>query len=245
MPYHKNKTSFKKGQNFLPNGVPMGFKYPGYKPWNYGLKGKNDLRCKIKESTKKKLHKIFKNRKMPWMKEHNARGKDPKKWKISKCKFCHSSIKHLKCQRRVYCSHKCKDSDKQLHKLVGKKAKATNLKNGTYKKNSIRMKNGGALHASKRNQRISKWQREIYNKIKKVYPDAKLEFKIKTLGGIKAIDIYIPSLKQCIECDGDYWHKDRKHKDYKRQKHIEYLGYKVYRIKESDYNGTTWVVPKF
>jgi endogenous inhibitor of DNA gyrase (YacG/DUF329 family) len=238
-----NKTSFKKGQKLYSNGTPVGHKPKGWKSWNSGLKEKNDPRCKLKQSTKQKLHKLFEGRKMSWMVNTYKRGNNINNWTITKCKICNKKINHLKSEKHIYCSIKCRYLDKNEILKRAQKARLTNIKNGVFEKHRIRMKNGGALKALKRCKRISKWQREIYNKIKKSYSDTKLEYLIKTLDGVKAIDIYIPSLKLCIECDGDYWHKNRTHKDYIRQKAIEYLGYNVFRIKESEYYASNRTIP--
>lgn len=53
-------------------------------------------------------------------------------------------------------------------------------------------------------RRISKFQRKHYEKILKQFPDAELEKYLKDVQ--KAVDIFIPSTKQIIECHGDYWH---------------------------------------
>lgn len=53
-------------------------------------------------------------------------------------------------------------------------------------------------------RRISKFQRKIYEKILKTYPDARLEEYLPDVR--RAVDIYIPSIKKVIECHGDYWH---------------------------------------
>lgn len=46
-------------------------------------------------------------------------------------------------------------------------------------------------------------------------------------------DFVIEKEKICIECDGDYWHKN-KEKDLKRQKEIENLGWTVLRFSQED-----------
>jgi len=53
-------------------------------------------------------------------------------------------------------------------------------------------------------KRISKFQEKIYTNIKKLYPDAKLEYYLTDV--CISVDIYIPSINKIIECYGDYWH---------------------------------------
>jgi len=65
------------------------------------------------------------------------------------------------------------------------------------------VKNGYLLKTNNKT-RISKPQRELYNKIKKEYPDAILEHYIPKTR--KIVDIYIPSKNKVIEFYGKYWH---------------------------------------
>ena len=53
-------------------------------------------------------------------------------------------------------------------------------------------------------KRISKFQRTHYEKILTQFPDAELEKYLQDVQ--RAVDIFIPSTKQIIECHGDYWH---------------------------------------
>lgn len=62
--------------------------------------------------------------------------------------------------------------------------------------------------------RISKPQRELYERIKKKHKDALLEEWLPDVQ--RSVDIYIPSLKKVVEFYGDYWHCNPKkfHPDY-------------------------------
>jgi len=51
---------------------------------------------------------------------------------------------------------------------------------------------------------ISKFQKRIYDEVKKEYSDALLEEYLSDVN--KSVDIYVPSKKLIIECFGDYWH---------------------------------------
>jgi len=53
-------------------------------------------------------------------------------------------------------------------------------------------------------KRISNFQRRVFAETKQKYPDTELE---KYLPDVQRfVDIYIPSIKKAIECQGDYWH---------------------------------------
>ena len=79
---------------------------------------------------------------------------------------------------------------------------------------------------------ISKPQLELYLLIKERYPEARLEFPIRTLHSIRFADIGIPSMKLDIEYDSDYWHN--KVLDEIRTKHLEEVGWKVLRFSNKD-----------
>jgi len=63
-------------------------------------------------------------------------------------------------------------------------------------------------------KRISKGQRNLYEKVKQEYPDAILEHYLRDVGA--SVDIFIPSINKIIEYYGDYWHCNPKYyeKDY-------------------------------
>ena len=93
-------------------------------------------------------------------------------------------------------------------------------------------------------KRISKFQKREYEKILKVYPDAKLEEYLPDVR--KSADIFIPSQNKIVECFGDYWHCNPKkyapdyyhnyvhmnaseiwHRDAERVKSFQEAGYTV------------------
>ena len=93
---------------------------------------------------------------------------------------------------------------------------------------------------------------EIYNRLNKedvyfatndcgVKTEGKnLEYKIKTNKTVRSLDFYIPSLKKCIEFDGDYWHGEKrgnKERDMLREKEIKesIKNIEILHIKERDY----------
>jgi excinuclease UvrABC helicase subunit UvrB len=81
----------------------------------------------------------------------------------------------------------------------------------------------------------SKLQKQVFREVQAFYPDAIMEYWVHTKDGNKSVDIYIPSRKLVIECDGYYWHKNREDLDKLRQSHIEKLGYRVVRIPEKEW----------
>ena len=78
---------------------------------------------------------------------------------------------------------------------------------------------------------ISKKQVDIYELLQKKFPDARLNYPIKTEGGLYFADVGIPSLKIDVEYDSSYWHKDTA-KDTKRDQNIKMEGWNIIRIKD-------------
>ena len=96
------------------------------------------------------------------------------------------------------------------------------------KKFSERMINGGALHAASFSTSISKPQVELYELVKTIYPQAKIEYwQIKY-----RIDIAIPDKWIAIEYDSAWWHDGREKEDAERQKLLENIGWKFLRYKD-------------
>ena len=102
------------------------------------------------------------------------------------------------------------------------------IKNKLRKINSKRMKdNNSWKYAS----RPSKQQLELYYLIKEKYPEAELEYAIKTKHSWRFADIAIPSLKLDIEFDGDYWHGLRNGDyDKTRDRHLNEVEWIVIRF---------------
>jgi len=75
----------------------------------------------------------------------------------------------------------------------------------------------------------SKEQYQAYLIIKGYFPEAELEFPVKTKKGMRFIDIAIPDKKLAIEYDGKYWHTDAD-KDRRRQRLIENEGWNFLRF---------------
>jgi len=89
------------------------------------------------------------------------------------------------------------------------------------------MRNGGAAHANSFIQNPSKPQVELFKKVQKIYPQAKLNYSSLN----RSIDIAIPDLMIAIEYDGSYWHQDEK-EDKTRQQELETIGWKFLRYED-------------
>lgn len=77
---------------------------------------------------------------------------------------------------------------------------------------------------------ISHPQKKLYNIILKYFKDAELEYPL----GSKFLDIAIPSINLDIEYDGEYWHKNKKDLDLKRDIDVFKLGWKTIRFNKND-----------
>lgn len=78
----------------------------------------------------------------------------------------------------------------------------------------------------------SKPQKRIYEILKKIYPNAELNYKFLRLNGENHyyLDIAIPNLKLDFEVDGEYWHRHTKEKDKLRDDELNQMGWRVVRI---------------
>ena len=80
---------------------------------------------------------------------------------------------------------------------------------------------------------ISKPQKELYLLIKQKYPEAELEYPIKTKYSIRFADIAIPSMKLDIEYDGMFWHTSKELDDI-RDQHLSEVGWKTIRFNKDN-----------
>lgn len=81
---------------------------------------------------------------------------------------------------------------------------------------------------------ISKGQYALYLETKKLYADAELNFPIKTSSGhLYFADVCIPSLKEILEYDGAYWHRDAE-RDKLRDYNLQLDGWKIRHILEAE-----------
>lgn len=90
-----------------------------------------------------------------------------------------------------------------------------------------RMLNGGALKAMLASSIniTSKPQKKLFEMVFSLFPETQLEYKIFN----KSLDIAIVNHKIDIEFDGEFWHKDRKDSDNKRDELLESNGWHVLR----------------
>jgi len=49
-----------------------------------------------------------------------------------------------------------------------------------------------------------------------------------------SIDIFVPSVNLAIECDGEYWHRDTKERDARKDNILKEMGITVLRLSESE-----------
>lgn len=120
------------------------------------------------------------------------------------------------------------DLNEGFCKICGKETNFANLKVGftPYCSNACYMNSGGAAHAISFITNPSKPQVELYNRIKKIYPSAILNYPCNPLNF--SLDVAIPELMIYFESDGSFWHQD-KNGDLEREKKIEKLGWKIIR----------------
>ncbi len=52
--------------------------------------------------------------------------------------------------------------------------------------------------------------------------------------GPYSVDIFVPSHRIAIECDGEYWHRHTAERDRRRDEYMQALGFRVLRLPESD-----------
>jgi len=78
---------------------------------------------------------------------------------------------------------------------------------------------------------ISKGQRSLYDILKKIFPNAELEYPVKLNGKLYYLDIAIPEHKINFEFDGSYWHNKPgcKEKDIERDLNLSKDGWNVIR----------------
>lgn len=77
---------------------------------------------------------------------------------------------------------------------------------------------------------ISKPQLELFNKIKLIKPDAKLEYFVKEIS--RFADIAFIDKKIDVEYDGHYWHDNRKELDLMRDLQFNSIGWTVIRVND-------------
>lgn len=79
----------------------------------------------------------------------------------------------------------------------------------------------------------SKPQHELYEVVKREYPDAKYNYPVETKHSIRFLDIAIPSLKIDVEYDGEKWHQDRE-ADELRDLELREIGWETIRVNKEN-----------
>ena len=76
--------------------------------------------------------------------------------------------------------------------------------------------------------KTSKIEIRLYSELKKIFKDTLWQYKFYK----KEIDIFIPSIKFCIEIDGYPWHENKLDIDRKKNIHVKKYSYNLLRIRE-------------
>lgn len=76
---------------------------------------------------------------------------------------------------------------------------------------------------------ISYPQRQLFSIIKQDFPDAEVEYRIKTKNGYRWVDVALPSLKVAFEYDGEL-HEDREEYDKQRDLELSEVGWVTFRF---------------
>jgi len=78
-------------------------------------------------------------------------------------------------------------------------------------------------------------EKMLFDIIKEIYPSAKHKYKIiNDKNYYWEMDVAIPEIKLNIEYDGEYWHKNNRDRDYKRDLFLISKGWKIIRIEYKD-----------
>lgn len=146
-------------------------------------------------------------------------------------------------------SERMKKNNPMKNSNISCKVVNTNIRNGNYKKQSERMKNGGGLKARISNKYKPNKPENILIKIikKNDFPfnyvgDDKIWFKGDTQSFNP--DFLSKNPKHIIELFGDYWHKDTQKDDAERLATYSKYGYKTLVIWEHELKNPIEVVNK-
>lgn len=209
----------------------------GVKPWNYGLTKETNLSLlKISMDRTGKNNPCFKI-------------KDKDKWilNVKKGLKPYSEKRKNKTLEELYGEKKAQFLRKKLSDSA-KKRKIHGHTGRTHSektKEILREKTTKRISSNK--DMVSSPQLKLFNKLKELNIS---NFELEYPYNFYTIDIAVPSLKLCIEVDGDFWHVnsnkgfEMKYECQKRNKRVEkskttYLtknGWKILRIWESEIN---------
>lgn len=147
-------------------------------------------------------------------------------------------IKMSESQKKRYGDPKERKKASEYHKNMSKEtrqklSKAVSNRRNTHPELLERqreyMLNGGAVYANSFIKNPSKPQVKVFKKVKKIFPEAKLNYPVYETN--KSIDIALPDKMIAIEYDGSYWHQDKEY-DKKRQRELESFGWRFIRYKD-------------
>ena len=195
------ETRFKKGYSQTNTGRTH-FK-KGHTSWMKGLTKETDNRVKLISNMKK-------GEKRPIETREKIRNK-LRRGKFIRCKICNKKfyVNPFQIGKRIYCSRKCYNYDKEKLQLQGIRT-ILKLQN----KNEL---NGLELKG-----------REILQKLKIDFREQVLMFN-KFL-----VDVLVLNKKLIIQWDGSYWHSKRKLQDKAQDKYFSKCGYNVLRITDKE-----------
>jgi hypothetical protein len=80
---------------------------------------------------------------------------------------------------------------------------------------------------------ISKGQLDLFEKLRAIFEDAKLNYPVRVSGHMYFIDVAIPSFQIGYEYDGQYWHQNTK-KGERRDRELKSVGWKIIHINEKE-----------
>ena len=83
--------------------------------------------------------------------------------------------------------------------------------------------------------KTSKPEKMLFDILKEIYPSAKHKYKIiNDKNYYWEMDIAIPEIKLNVEYDGEYWHKNNRIRDSKKDLFLVANGWKIIRIEYKD-----------
>lgn len=172
-------------------------------------------------------HKYRKNTIKYCSKKCMDKAKEHKKYKI-KCKICKKTFYGINRKRKgkvKYCNKKCYHKDKNL---LRKLAINTNL-------HFVKLKG------------LNKFELSGRQFLKSLGFKRNKDFKEQyVLLDRFCVDVYFPKKRVVIQWDGDYWHgtKEKIKSDKKQNRYMKKFGYKVIRIKQSEFKNIDKVISR-
>lgn len=163
--------------------------------------------------------------------------------KHNNCHYCNKEIIKFQSQlqgNKVFCSARCsslwyRQPENQTQAIINANAQQKIKWKEINSRTEVREKRARSIAAAFSNKK-SKLEIDIYNAVKRLYPDALSGQDISYYN----VDILIPSMKHILEVQGDYWHSKPKSmsRDISKYKHLTQLGYKVSYIWEHQWKHT-------